>query len=176
MNGLPGTAGRVLVACALIACMASATGCGRQGTVPLPPVASELKRPYLGPYPVGVAVRFNDVTYTLTSVAISDVEWPYQDTSAAPEGLRWAYVNFSVDGPGTNPAPGGGFFYPEFDLIVDGETTPVEVSSSGGDMEAPKGVVPGAWFSFQVPESAESVALLVTPSFAESQTVAFRLW
>lgn len=177
MSGSLRTVGRMLLVSALIAGTASLAGCSRQGAAPPAPVESRLDQSYLGPYPMGVAVRLNDVQYTLTSVEISDVEWPYQDPStAAPEGLRWAYVSFTVEGPGTNPAPGGGFFYPEFELIVDGETTPVDILSSGGDVEAPPGAVPSAWFSFQVPEGAQSVALLVTPSFAETQTVAFRLW
>lgn len=177
MSGSLRTVGRILLLCALIAGMASVAGCSRQGAAPPAPVEPRLEQSYLGPYPMGVGVRLNGVKYTLTSVEISDVEWPYQDPSiAAPDGLRWAYVSFSIEGTGTNPAPGGGFFYPEFDLIADGETTPVDISSSGGDVEAPRGVIPSAWFSFQVPEDAQSMALLVTPSFAATQTVAYQLW
>jgi len=132
---------------------------------------------YSGQYPIGVAVRLGTVAYTLKSVQISDLQWPYQDTTtAAPKGKKWAYAEFTIEGPDANPAPGGGYFYPEFRLLVDGKTMPVDIASSGGDVEAPPGVAPRASLEFLVPESAHSVALLTTPSFAETQTVAFRLW
>lgn len=126
---------------------------------------------------MGVAVAFGKKKVTLESVEVSDLQWPYEDAAdVAPKGRRWVYADFAFDGPGTNQAPGSGRFFPQFNLIADGKSAPVDVRSSGGDGEAPAGVVPHEYFTFLVPESAHSLILRVTLQFAETQTVGFRLW
>ena len=86
------------------------------------------------------------------------------------------YVTFSFEGPGTNPAPAAGYFDSHFQLIADGNSVPIDIQSSGGDMEAPPRTLPCWSMSFQAPEDARSLVLQVTPMLAGAHTVAFRLW
>ena len=166
-----------LVACALLASTVIFAGCSRQATAPATWVVPQSPQSFLGPYPIGVAAGFGEVRFTLKSVVVSDREWPYRDaTAVAPAGRRWVYVEFSIEGSGTNPAPGGGYFYPQFQLIADGKSIPIDVQQRGGDVEAPPGVTPRETMSFQVPASAHSAVLLAIPSYAATQTVGFRLW
>ncbi len=124
---------------------------------------------------MGVGVTLGAKTLTLKSVQVSDVDSPYEGTPA-PEGRRWVQLAFSIEGSGTNPAPGGGYFYPQLELIADGQPVALDAQSVGWDMEAPEGVVPQETMSFQVPSDARSLVLHLIPSFADTQTVAFRLW
>jgi len=126
---------------------------------------------------MGVAVGDGRTRVTLEAVEVSDLEWPYEDPdTAAPAGSAWVYADFAFDGPGSNPAPGGGRLYPQFELIADGKLVPISVRSSGGDMEAPPGVVPHEYFNFLAPDNARSLVLRVTPKWSETQPIAFTLW
>jgi hypothetical protein len=150
------------------------TGCTKQ-TVDVPPAQNSPEQAFLGPYPMGVGVTLGSKTLTLKSVQVSDVDSPYQGTQA-PEGHRWVQLAFSIEGSGTNPAPGGGYFYPQFELIADGKPVSLDEQSVGFDMEAPPGVVPQETMSFQAPSDTRSLVLRLIPSFADTQTVAFRIW
>ena len=166
--------GFAVLVCAVLAGATALTGCVGQ-TVPTTPLETASEQAFLGPYPMGVGVSLGGKTLTLKSVQVSDVDSPYQGTPA-PEGQRWAHLAFSIEGSGTNPAPGGGYFYPQLELIADGKTVSVDQQSAGWDMEAPPGVVPQETMSFLVPDDARSLVLRLIPSFADTQTVAFRLW
>jgi hypothetical protein len=166
-----------VVGFAVPVCLAGAialTGCVGQPVV-TKPLETASEQAFLGPYPMGVGVSLGGKTLTLKSVQVSDIDSPYQGTPA-PEGQRWAHLAFSIEGSGTNPAPGGGYFYPQLELIADGKTVSVDQQSAGWDMEAPPDVVPQETMSFLVPEHARSLVLRLIPSFADTQTVAFRLW
>jgi len=177
MDGVPRTVRSVLVASMLLASIGGFTGCARPDSAAVKPPASSALQSPLGPYPMGVAVGVGKAKFKLESVEVSDLEWPYQDASTqAPKDRKWVYVDFAFEGPGTNPAPAAGYFDPQFQLIADGKSIPIDVLSSGGDMEAPRGVVPHWSLSFQAPEDALSLVLQVTPKLAGARTVAFRLW
>ncbi len=150
------------------------TGC-TQHAADVSPDPKSPESAFLGPYPMGVGVTIDGKTLTLTSVQVSDVDSPYEGTRAR-EDHRWVHLAFSIEGSGTNPAPGGGYFYPQSELIADGKPVSLAEQSVGWDMEAPPGVVPRETMSFQAPSDARSLVLRVTPSFADTQTVAFRIW
>jgi hypothetical protein len=168
--------GKLFVVCALLTSFTASIGCVSGDIRPSKPAGQESQRPYLGPYPVGVAVGLGAVRTTLKAVEVTDLEWPYRDpTSMAPEGRKWAYVEFAFDGPGASPVPGGGYFYPQFQLLVDGKITPAVTGQRGWGDSGPPGVG-NETLSVQVPAYAKSVVLLSIPSFADTQTVGFRLW
>jgi hypothetical protein len=177
MTGVPRAVGSVLVACMIFTTVVASTGCARQDAPVGNPAAPDVSQQFLGPYPMGVAVGVGQARFTLESVEVSDLEWPYQDaSSAAPKGSKWVYVTFSFEGTGTNPAPAAGYFDSHFQLIADGNSVPIDIRSSGGDMEAPPRTLPRWSMSFQAPEDARSLVLQVTPMLAGAHTVAFRLW
>lgn len=172
--------GVLLAVCLLVSIGAGAAGCAQSGTsvgesAPTKPLPS-----YVGPFGRGTAVVLGDNKITLETVEVSDLEWPYADpSSAAPEGRKWVFVDFAFEGPQANPSPGGGRFYPNYQLIADGQPLEMDLRSSGGDGEAPPGVVPHEYLTFQVPEDVHALVMCATPKeqlAEEPQVLGFRLW
>ncbi len=153
-------------------------GCARQDATP---AASEeaAGESYLGPYPIGVAVSMGPHKLTLESVEVSDLEtlWPAGGSglpvASAAAGSRYVHCTFVINGK-ADPGPDGYLGEPQ--LIVDGKSVPLGELGAQWDQEPPPGTWPSQSLSFEVPEEARSVVLRVKPSFAETQTVGFRLW
>jgi len=86
-------------------------------------------------------------------------------------------ATFAFAGEGTNPAPGGGFFFPDVSAIVDGKAISISDSMSMMvDTEAPPGYTPKQTFEFFVPRETDSLLLRVTPKTDPYRVVEFRLW
>jgi hypothetical protein len=171
---------RGLLACILAASIVAVAGCEppRGG-----PVASSEPEAgiVLGPYPSGLTVACDGVRFTLKSVEVSDSEASYEPTEPitvpAPEGYRWVYVKLTVEGATDRSDAGAPPLFPtELQLVADGQPMQMDQLSSGGDIQAPPGVAPTVDLRFLAPEEVRSLVLRVTPSFLESQTVAFLLW
>lgn len=172
------TIGGVFLVCVLLAGPVLVTGCSPQATTPAAPDEAT-ERSFLGPYPMGVAVSIGRDKLTLQSVEVSDLEtpWPAGASSlpaaSASAGSRYVHSTFVING---KPEPGPGGYLGELQLIVDGKSVPLGEVGAQWDQEPPPGAWPSQSLSFQVPEDARSVVLRVNPSFAETQSVGFRLW
>ena len=167
----------LLAASLLAVAIVAAAGCSSPTSRAVSSAEPATAARVMGPYPAGLAVMLNGVSFSLESVEVTDRQ-SYADSSAVAPGRRKVNVAFAFRGPGTNPAPGGGFFYPNMQLIVDGKEVPIDGGGleSGYDVEAPEGIAPRETLSFEVPADAQSAVMRVIPSFADTQTVAFRLW
>jgi len=164
------------LACALVASLAFASGCSPQVT---DSAAAEETGQSLGPLPLGVGVSLGDHKLTMESVEISnlDMPWPAGASSVpvtpAAAGKTYVHANFVIHGKpdlGTN----GYLGHPE--LIVDGKSVPIGEVATQWDQEPPPGTWPKQSLSFQVPADARSVVVRVQPSFAETQSIDFRIW
>jgi hypothetical protein len=173
------TIGGVLVACALLTSPALVTGCAPQAATPTGPVEPEAGQSFLGPYPIGVAVSLGQHKLTLLSVEVSDLEAPWPAGASnipfapAAEGSKYVHATFVINGKPT-PDPEGYLVAPQ--LIADGKSVPLDQLGAQWDEEPPPGMEPKETLSFQLSESAHSAVLRLKPSFAATQTVAFRLW
>jgi len=173
------TIGGVFLACALLVGPAILTGCSPQAATPAAPAEVEAGQPFLGPYPIGVAVTIGQHKLTLQSVEVSDLgaQWSAGASSipvaSAPKGSKYVHSTFVING---KPAPGPAGYIVDPQLIVDGKSVPLGELGAQWDQEPPPGIEPQQSLSFLVPEDAHSVVLRLKPAFAETQTVAFRLW
>jgi hypothetical protein len=162
----------ILLALALVL-----AGCSSQRNAPAKPSSGGEAHEIMGPYPQGVTVWFDQTGYTLESVVVSQpVPAPGSEPTPTANATTVEAV-FAFTGAGTNPAPGGGFFYPDVYALADGKSIPIGDSLSGQlDSEAPEGVTPKQSLMFFVPRTTQSLVLRVIPTTDPYRTVDFRLW
>ena len=129
----------------LLASVLLLAGCSSQRKAPATPSSGDASSAIMGPYPQGVTVWFGQTGYTLESVIVSQpVLAPGTEPTPTPDSTT-VEATFAFTGEDTNPAPGGGFFYPDVSVLADGKSIPVGDTLSGQlDSEAPPGVDSGA--------------------------------
>jgi len=159
-------------------CLLAVAGCSPARPGAVAPAESSTVKGGMGPYPAGLVVTLNRVSFSLESVEVADRE-PSVDTSTpAPSDRRVVRATFVFTGPGTNPAPGGSFFYPQVQVVADGSLVPDDALnlSTAFDTEIDPGISPRETLSFEVPADAKALLIRLIPSFADTQTVGFRIW
>jgi hypothetical protein len=164
----------ILVLLVLVLALA---GCSSRRAMPADPALRDAGSAIMGPYPQGVTVWFDRTGYTLQSVVVSQpVPVPGTEPTPTLDSMT-VEATFAFTGADTNPAPGGGFFYPNVAVLADGKLLPVSEGLSGQlDSEAPPGVTPKQSFGFFVPRVTRSLVLRVIPTTDPYRTVDFRLW
>jgi hypothetical protein len=161
----------------ILASVLAVAGCSLRPVPPaVPPPNGEVPA-IMGPYPRGVTVWFDRTGYTLESVVVSQpVLLPGTEPTPTADSMTVEAI-FAFTGADTNPAPGGGFFYPDVSVLADGRPLSLGDSLSGQlDSEAPPGVTPKQSLNFHVPRTTRSLVLRVIPSTDPYRTADFRLW
>lgn len=167
---------RVLVL-ALVGIALVLTGCSSPQNEAVAPEAKPVDSA-MGPYSQGVTVWFDRTGYTLESVEVSQPPSPIPGSEPTPTADSMTVsATFAFTGANTNPAPAGGFFYPDVSALVDGETLSISnTMSMQVDSEAPPGYTPKQTLTFFVPRASDSLVLRVTPKADPYRTADFRLW